>query len=75
MPYYRATPEEPWWSVVTTTADPYYERARTLSQFARDVARGPTLMMHKRRLAYRQRCIRHWQYYLDHGVPPDEPTD
>lgn len=48
-----------------------YDRARALSQFAADVRRGVRVMMGDRKPEYRWRCIKGWQYYLEHGKPPE----
>lgn len=69
--YQRHTPtdEEPWWEGMTP-ARPHYGRALQLSSFVADIKRGRSLMMKARRIAYRQRCLDNWQYYLENGVPP-----
>lgn len=69
--YQKHTPtdEEPWWEDMTP-AHPHYGRALQLSSFVAAIRRGPSLMMNKRRIAYRQRCIENWQYYLENGESP-----
>lgn len=68
----QATEQEPWWKGITDSTDPRYDRALQLSQFAAQIARGVTVMMRPRRLAYRRRCVEHWRHYLEHGAPPEE---
>lgn len=70
--YVSAPTDDPWWAGIEDSAHPHYARALQLDRFARNLARGPSLMMSARKLAYRQRCIDHWRYYLDNGVPPDK---
>ena len=79
--YRRYDPErEPWWQGTTpgpsgSEQDRRYERARRLSQFARDVARGPTVMMSPALIAYRQQCLDRWQEYMDGWAPPMPKRD
>jgi hypothetical protein len=67
--YHTPSQEEPWWADMTP-AHPHYNRALQLSNFLRDIRRGPSLLMKARKLAYRQHCIDNWQHYLETGVPP-----
>lgn len=71
--YQHHTPsaDEPWWEGMTP-AHPHYDRALQLSQFLAAVEHGPTTLMRPRRLAYRARCVAHWQHYLAHGAPPTD---
>lgn len=52
-----------------------YQRSRALARFAHELrswARAE-LLEHPRylaKVAYRRRCLKHWQHYLDHGAPP-----
>lgn len=62
----------PWWEGVTPADGVRYERARRLSQFAREVGRGETTMMRKGRLEYRRQCIERWRDYLEGWTPRDE---
>ena len=73
MPFhkYTATASAPWWEGIDPS-HPHYGRALALSQFVRSIYRGPSLMMSVRKIAYRERCVKHWRYYLAHGAPPPE---
>ena len=70
--HHAPTPAEPWWEGVTPVDDVRYARALRLSQFVRDLVRGPTTMMREGRLAYRRQCIERWQAYLDGWAPYDD---
>lgn len=61
----------PWWEGVTPASGVRYERARRLTQFARDLERGETTMMRAVRLAYRRRCIERWREYMEGWTPRD----
>lgn len=68
--YQHHTPaSSPWWEGVTPADRVRYDRALRLSQFARDLARGPTTMMRPLRLVYRQQCIERWRDYLEGWTP------
>ncbi len=67
---HQASEAEPWWAEATPADKPRYARALRLSQFARDIARGPTTLMRNGRLAYRRQCLDRWRDYLDGWTPP-----
>lgn len=63
------TPTEPWWGNIAPADGVRYARALRLSQFARDLGRGPTTMLRAGRLVYRRQCVELWRAYLDGWTP------
>lgn len=63
-------PDYEWWSVVRSSGDRRYPRARRLDRYASRIEKGPSVMVSEHSLSYYRLCVKEWRHYLEHGEPP-----